>query len=905
MSEVGGKKTMECSDYHIFQTSRKCSKKLMVGVGYNVMMWRLSSTYSTTAAAFTGIPTKIRSHVESHSCALQMVLTIKLRLGKKKDYDQILKKTDQFTQKEKDSVSRVSIETIETQFNQESEVYYRECKFLKLKYNNLKRAFKRKWADDKNTESYYPFGLYAALNTLYRDSNPDLPVIGSLVYHKSDALGLADTKAGWLHNRWYQSMYYWHGSPVPNSSGSKRSQGNAKHKPVVPCEVRRKWCVAGCEDRAVTTSCHKSLKGYLRRSCNNFQASVDEYYDILTKDLGRTNNGEHSNWKVCMTKKLVNMTFEYFHESLGIYGMAKTIAKIRETFLRKRMNCYIQGQVERLRCIRHIGRFLVVLIISRCIRLVPTRRAVVEPFLFGYVRHPGPGFTNGSKSAQYGPIRALLAFSVETSGCCTIVACFGLLFTLAFVVSRLDLHVDLLQADISQASRLQLVADYTLAQPQKVTSAIYVHETVSEIEQMEISTVSFEMDLSCHNRLKTAYSNSLKTETLDDLLRISLPADPSCFLAPCWLRVLSHDRLDHLNHSVSFTPHPKWVETLSNQQGSAESSVRRLTQFSAESCSAVVRYTMKYVHKDGSLTLKLTDDVVCLQYKTEILQDLKKVDKLVNNLMRHMASKEHKLVLKTKPFALLSTMLLLTTGRPLVAPKVFICDLRRSAITEFRLTSNALIVSLRRRINGYVPFRNHDYVMCMRRGDMENRYSQRNRNTDVIANMMSPSEYPSCRKYDHHRLVVSLEDVQGLYNSSHVGGQSTWSISLLSCSKKTIRTNKALNMKKANTDLLRSSMRSLAILSCNHRSLYLRRVSGLPLQDLHARIPDGYHDYLLRWCDVAMCDGHVDPVLYNIGTDSIRFGMNTEHDLEQSSEGELNGPLVIATVSTTSAIEET
>nr|CAD7200069.1 unnamed protein product [Timema douglasi] len=208
-----------------------------------------------------------------------------------------------------------------------------------------------------------------------------------------------------------------------------------------------------------------------------------------------------------------------------------------------------------------------------------------------------------------------------------------------------------------------------------------------------------------------------------------------------------------------------------------------------------VRYTMKYVHKDGSLTLKLTDDVVCLQYKTEILQDLKKVDKLVNNLMRHMASKEHKLDYKalmihftnakndcsrdrkdkrmyeelvkkitTMEFILdlgfmcvafqelseLGTMLLLTTGRPLVAPKVFICDLRRSAITEFRLTSNALIVSLR-------------------------------------------------------------------------------------------------------------------------RSLYLRRVSGLPLQDLHARIPDGCHDYLLRWCDVAMCDGHVDPVLYNIGTDSIRI----------------------------------
>ncbi|XP_063242261.1 signal recognition particle 9 kDa protein isoform X1 [Bacillus rossius redtenbacheri] len=64
-----------------------------------------------------------------------------------------------------------------------------------------------------------------------------------------------------------------------------------------------------------------------------------------------------------------------------------------------------------------------------------------------------------------------------------------------------------------------------------------------------------------------------------------------------------------------------------------------------------VRYMMKYVNKEGCLALKLTDDVIgnhpllwvvfqCLQYKTEILQDLKKVEKLTNNLMRHMASKE-------------------------------------------------------------------------------------------------------------------------------------------------------------------------------------------------------------------------------------------------------------------------
>jgi hypothetical protein len=29
----------------------------------------------------------------------------------------------------------------------------------------------------------------------------------------------------------------------------------------------------------------------------------------------------------------------------------------------------------------------------------------------------------------------------------------------------------------------------------------------------------------------------------------------------------------------------------------------------------------------------------CLQYKTEIVQDLKKVEKFINNLMRHMVQK--------------------------------------------------------------------------------------------------------------------------------------------------------------------------------------------------------------------------------------------------------------------------
>lgn len=52
------------------------------------------------------------------------------------------------------------------------------------------------------------------------------------------------------------------------------------------------------------------------------------------------------------------------------------------------------------------------------------------------------------------------------------------------------------------------------------------------------------------------------------------------------------------------------------------------------------RYSMKYDHKNGYLKLKMTDDNVCLIYKTEMSQDLKKIDKFVNNLMRHMTTFE-------------------------------------------------------------------------------------------------------------------------------------------------------------------------------------------------------------------------------------------------------------------------
>ncbi|CAG7835699.1 unnamed protein product [Allacma fusca] len=53
------------------------------------------------------------------------------------------------------------------------------------------------------------------------------------------------------------------------------------------------------------------------------------------------------------------------------------------------------------------------------------------------------------------------------------------------------------------------------------------------------------------------------------------------------------------------------------------------------------RYSFSYNHKRGYFKVKMTDDDTCLQYKTEVSQDLKKMEKFINHLMRHMASKEH------------------------------------------------------------------------------------------------------------------------------------------------------------------------------------------------------------------------------------------------------------------------
>ncbi|GBG61060.1 hypothetical protein CBR_g18652 [Chara braunii] len=50
------------------------------------------------------------------------------------------------------------------------------------------------------------------------------------------------------------------------------------------------------------------------------------------------------------------------------------------------------------------------------------------------------------------------------------------------------------------------------------------------------------------------------------------------------------------------------------------------------------RYVTKYRHCDGKLVLKVTNDFVCLKYKTDQLQDARKMEKL-NNLFLTLMSR--------------------------------------------------------------------------------------------------------------------------------------------------------------------------------------------------------------------------------------------------------------------------
>jgi len=54
---------------------------------------------------------------------------------------------------------------------------------------------------------------------------------------------------------------------------------------------------------------------------------------------------------------------------------------------------------------------------------------------------------------------------------------------------------------------------------------------------------------------------------------------------------------------------------------------------------AKTRYSVKYRHKEGKLELKVTDDKVCIKYKSDQAQDLKNIEKLTQLFLRLMTSK--------------------------------------------------------------------------------------------------------------------------------------------------------------------------------------------------------------------------------------------------------------------------
>lgn len=49
------------------------------------------------------------------------------------------------------------------------------------------------------------------------------------------------------------------------------------------------------------------------------------------------------------------------------------------------------------------------------------------------------------------------------------------------------------------------------------------------------------------------------------------------------------------------------------------------------------RYSLKYRHCDQKLVAKITDDVTCLQYKTDKVSDVKKLEQLNNTLFDLMS----------------------------------------------------------------------------------------------------------------------------------------------------------------------------------------------------------------------------------------------------------------------------
>ncbi len=56
-----------------------------------------------------------------------------------------------------------------------------------------------------------------------------------------------------------------------------------------------------------------------------------------------------------------------------------------------------------------------------------------------------------------------------------------------------------------------------------------------------------------------------------------------------------------------------------------------------ETCLGIFRLVTQYAQ--GYFVLKFTDDAACAKYRTDQLQDMKRLEKLTGTLMRNMVSK--------------------------------------------------------------------------------------------------------------------------------------------------------------------------------------------------------------------------------------------------------------------------
>uniref|UniRef100_A0AC34RIY7 Signal recognition particle 9 kDa protein n=1 Tax=Panagrolaimus sp. JU765 TaxID=591449 RepID=A0AC34RIY7_9BILA len=63
--------------------------------------------------------------------------------------------------------------------------------------------------------------------------------------------------------------------------------------------------------------------------------------------------------------------------------------------------------------------------------------------------------------------------------------------------------------------------------------------------------------------------------------------------------------------------------------------VEKLHNVSGKRC----RFVTKYKHDEGYIVFKFTDDMICLQFKSDQQQDVKRMERLTASLMRNITVK--------------------------------------------------------------------------------------------------------------------------------------------------------------------------------------------------------------------------------------------------------------------------